>query len=206
YGIILFQEQNLEIAHHFAGMSMEEADEFRRLMTKQRHAAEMERLRVRFVGGAVSRGVDADVANRVFDHVAHFTGYGFCRSHAAAFAKTVYESCYLKRHFPAAYLAAFMQHRPGMYNLMTLEEEARRFGVRTLPPDVGRSWSRYDLERDERGRLAIREPLTSVTGLSPEAARAILFERLCRPFASIQDFYERVKLRRDVLTSLALSG
>ena len=149
YGIILFQEQVLEVAHRFAGMSLAQADDFRSLMSRFRDPGEMEQMRGKFVHGAMRRGVDEESANKVFDRVANFVGYGFCRSHAAAFAKTVYESCYLKKHYPAAFMAAVMQHRPGMYNLMTLEQEARRFGVETLPPDVNRSGVRYDVEGAE---------------------------------------------------------
>ncbi len=149
YGIILFQEQVLEVAHKFAGMSLSEADDFRALMSRFRDPGEMEQMRDRFVSGAMKRGVDEPTANDVFDKVSNFVGYGFCRSHAAAFAKTVYESCYLKKHHPAAFMAAVMQHRPGMYNLMTLQEEARRFGAETLPPDVNRSGVRYEVELEE---------------------------------------------------------
>src|SRR5690606_10277476 len=204
YGIILFQEQVLEVAHRFAGMSLAEADDFRSLMSRCRDPGEMEQMREKFVAGAMRRGVDQASANKVFDRVSAFVGYGFCRSHAAAFAKTVYQSCYLKRHHPAAFMAAVMQHRPGMYNLQTLQEEAKRMGVPVLPPDVHRSGVRYDLERiahervtdervtdervtDERvtdepvrdggtGRtkLAVRMPLTAVRAVSAEDARAVV--------------------------------
>src|SRR5690606_3707086 len=137
--------------------------------------------------GAVGRGVDAKDANMIFDKVANFVGYGFCRSHAAAFAKTVYQSAYLKCHHPASFMAALMQHRPGMYNLMTLQEEARRMGVRTLMPDVNRSGLRYDLEPGPDDRLAIRKPLTAVAQISVEEARQIVWERMLKPFASVED-------------------
>ncbi len=205
YGIILFQEQVLEIAHHFAGMSLAEADAFRRLMSKFRDPGEMEDMRSAFVQGAGSKGVPLPVAESIFDKVANFVGYGFCRSHAAAFAKTVYQSCYLKCHHPAAYMAAIMQHRPGMYNLMTLEEEARRFGVSVLGPDIHRSGIRYDLERSD-GALAIRKPLTSVRSVSAEHARAIVWERLNGAFTDIEDLFTRLAVPIDAVRSLARSG
>jgi error-prone DNA polymerase len=206
YGVILFQEQVLEVAHTFAGMSLQEADDFRSLMSKFRSAIEMEGMRDRFVGGATGRGVDAETANSVFDKVAKFVGYGFCRSHAAAFAKTVYHSAWLKCHHPAAFMAAIMQHRPGMYNLTTLEQESRRFGVPILPPDINRSGVRYDLERTPDGKLAIRKPLASVTELSAADAKMIVLARLAGPFTGIADLYTRVSLSRDVLDNLARSG
>ncbi len=216
YGVIVFQEQVLEVAHHFAHMSLEEADEFRRLMSKFRDPGEMEGMRARFVSGAVAHGIDHATATAVFENVAKFVGYGFCRSHAAAFAKTVYQSAYLKTHHPAPFLAAFLQHRPGMYNLMTLEEECRRFGVPVLLPDVNRSGVRYDLERvggagaaGRRGiatRLAIRKPLTAIQGMSEEHAKAIAWERLNGPFRTVQDFWERVALDVDLFENVARSG
>lgn len=153
YGVIVYQEQVLEIAHKFANMSLEEADEFRRLMSHFRDPGQMEGMRERFVSGAIRNGVSQEIATRVFENVSNFVGYGFCRSHAAAFAKTVYQSAYLKCHYSAAFMAAFMQHRPGMYNLMTLEEEARRFDVPILLPDINRSGYRYDIEWVEERKV-----------------------------------------------------
>lgn len=206
YGVLLFQEQVLEIAHLFAGMPMDEADSFRSLMSKLRSASQMEEMRGRFVGGAVRRGVPEPTAQEVFNKVSHFVGYGFCRSHAAAFAKTVYQSCWLKRHHPAAYMAAVMQHRPGMYSLNTLEEEAKRFGVPVLLPEINRSGVRYELEQTADGAWAIRKPLAAITTLSADDARAIAMERLNGPYTSVEDCYARVPLGRDTWEHLARSG
>ncbi len=206
YGVVLFQEQVLEVAHRFAGMSLAEADDFRSLMSKYRDRNEMEAMRGRFVEGAMRNGVDHETANYVFDLSANFVGYGFCRSHAAAFAKTVYQSAYMKCHHPAAFMAAVMQHRPGMYNQMTLEEDARRFGVKTLPPDIHKSSLRFDLEKDGSGRWAIRKPLTSILEITEEDARRILFERLKAPFESIEDLHARVRLDVTKMRSIARSG
>lgn len=205
YGVVLFQEQVLQIAHTFAGMTLEEADDFRALMSKFRSPTEMEKMRGRFVKGAVDRGVPEPAAQRVFDKISHFVGYGFCRSHAAAFANTVYQSAYLKCHYPAAFLAAVMQHRPGMYNQMTLEEEARRFGVDTLPPSIRRSGMRFDLERAEDG-WAIRKPFSSIKNISSEDAAALVWERLSGPFTSVEDLYRRVALSIDAFEALARAG
>ena len=206
YGIILFQEQVLEVAHRFAGMSLAEADDFRSLMSKVHDPGKMEDMRERFISGAMNRGVDADAAHNVFEKVSKFIGYGFCRSHAAAFARTVYQSAWMKCYHPAAHMAAFMQHRPGMYSLMTLEEEARRFGVPVLPPSINESGIRYDLEPIEDGVLAIRKPLTSVSGLSEETAQKIIWCRLRGPFQSVEDFTMRVVIPRDNLEALARAG
>jgi error-prone DNA polymerase len=205
YGIVLFQEQVLQIAHRFAGMSLSEADDFRSLMSKFRSPEEMEKMRGRFVDGAKERGVDGSTANHVFDQISNFVGYGFCRSHAAAFAKTVYQSAYLKEHYPAAYLAAVMEHRPGMYNQMTLEQEARRLGVDVLPPSLHRSGMRYDLERRRQG-WGIRKPLTAVKNVSVEDAAAIIWARLDGPFEHVEDLYRRVAVDVDTFEALAKAG
>ena len=206
YGIILFQEQVLEVAHQFAGMSLAEADDFRALMSKYRDAEEMEAMRGRFVSGAVGRGVLEPVAHQVFDRVAKFVGYGFCRSHAAAFARIVYQSTWLKRYYPAAYLAAVMQHRPGMYSLMTLEQEARRLGIPTLLPDINWSGARYSLRRMPDGQLVIGKPLTAIDAVSPEIAREIVLRRSEAFFSSVEELYTRVAIPRDALDNLARAG
>jgi error-prone DNA polymerase len=186
-------------------------------MSKFRIASEMELMRDKFVSGAVRRGVESAHANAVFDMVSYFVGYGFCRSHAAAFAKIVYQSAWLKRYHPACYMAAVMQHRPGFYPLMTLVEEAKRFGAEVLLPDVNHSGVRYGLEqRAARGaaeggsadapRLAIRKPLTSIENVSEESARAIVMERLRGPYLSCEDFVQRLSLPSDVIESVARSG
>lgn len=206
YGVILFQEQILEIAHQFAGMSLEEADDFRTLISKHRDPVKMQEMRVKFVDGAVARGVPCKTANTVFDKASHFVGYGFCRSHAAAFAKTVYHSAWMKCYHPAAYMAAFMQHRPGFYNQMTLEEESRRLGINVLYPTINKSGTRFDLERQVCGKLSIRKPLTAIKEISEEIAQQIVWSRLHGPFKSTEDLISRVWLPRDVLDALAKAG
>ena len=204
YGIILFQEQLLEVAHRFAGMSLEEADRFRDEISEAREPEELEEMREVFVEGAVNNGIERQTAETVFEKVSGFVGYGFCRSHAAAFAATVYQSAYLKAHHPAAFLAAVMTHRPGMYNQMTLEEEAKRYDVEIRGPDIHESSVRFDIEPAGDG-WAIRKPLTSVEEVSGEDARTIIFERLSSKFESVEDLYRRVNVDIDVLRNLARS-
>ena len=207
YGVILFQEQVLEVAHRFAGMSLSEADEFRRLMSKFRSPTEMEAMRERFVEGAVTTHARSDhpihpnLAHRVFDTVAKFVGYGFCRSHAAAFARTVYQSAYLKAHYPAAYMAGVLEHKPGFYPLHTLLEEARRLGVKVLPPCIVRSGVKYRLEDD-----AIRVPLTQIKEVAVESAQSIVLERALSSFASLEEAVERLNLNCNEWENLARSG
>jgi len=209
YGVIVFQEQVLEVAHRFAGWSLDRADQFRRLMSRFRDSNEMESMREGFVESALqvdtNPPISRTVANRVFDQVSKFVGYGFCRSHAASFALTVYHSAYLKAYYPAAFMAAVMQHRPGMYAQMTLEQEARRHGVRVLVPDINISGLRFDLENVQYA-WAIRKPLTSVKGVSETFAKDIVLERQLGAFTSFEDFFHRVPADEKELRSLAKAG
>ncbi len=206
-GLILFQEQVMEVSYVFAGLSVQEADDFRRLMSKARDPRKMEAMRQKFVESAQNTHPDVtpEVANRVFDMVAKFVGYGFPKSHAAAFARTVYQSAWLKTYHPAAFLAATMRHWPGMYPMQSFIEEARHFGIPVLPPQVLRSQLYHTLERFE-GKLAIRQPLTDVKGVGEEDARAILLEREARPFENLEDFYRRVRVGWDAVDALAKAG
>lgn len=226
YGIIVFQEQVLEVAHLFAGLALGEADEFRRLMSKYRDSEQMEAMRASFVESAIRTHADTPHpvsqgrANHVFDLVAKFVGYGFCRSHAAAFARTVYQSAYLKAHCPAAYMAAVMEHRSGFYPLHTLLEEARLRGVTVLPPCIAWSGVRYSLEKlgggeklgdgkppsNQQTDLAIRVPLTAIKELSPASAADIVLERSLSAYESLDDVFRRVRLRPEAWDNLARSG
>lgn len=207
HGLILYQEQVLEITHAFAGLSLEEADEFRRLMSKARNPQKMEAMRARFVQGAMATHPDMteELANAVFDKLSRFVGYGFPKSHSFAFARTVYHTAWLKRYHPAAYLAAVMRHWPGMYPMQSFVEEARAFGVEVLPPDVRvpRLWQHLELKG---GKWAIRQSLTDVAGVSEEDARLIVLEGMVRPFASLEDFYRRAGVDWDVADALGKAG
>lgn len=202
FGIILFQEQVLEVAHHFAGLSLSEADEFRRFMSKFRDPGQMEQMRGLFVQGAMrTHGVTNALANHVFDLVAAFVGYGFCRSHAAAFAQIAYQSAYLKAHHPAAYFAGLLEHKPGFYPVHSLLEEARHVGVRMLPVCVHKSDVIYRVEDG-----AIRLPFAQAAQMSAANAAGFVLERALEPFHDLEDAYRRVKLNRDCWEALARAG
>ncbi|HLY30021.1 MAG TPA: hypothetical protein VKQ36_03275, partial [Ktedonobacterales bacterium] len=147
-GILLFQEQILEIAHQFAGLSYAEADGFRRAMSHARTRREMETMRARFVAGALARGEPEADATRVFEAISHFVGYGFCKSHAAEFARTIYQTAWLKAHYPAHYLAGFLSSQPaGFFPPHVVLEEAKRLGIPVLGVDINRSEDRFSVER-----------------------------------------------------------
>jgi error-prone DNA polymerase len=188
-GILLFQEQILEIAHQFAGLSYAEADGFRRAMSHAREVDEMEAMRARFLAGALARGERVEDATRVFEAVAHFVGYGFCKSHAAEFARVIYQTAWLKAHYPAHYLAAFLSVQPaGFFPPHVVLEEAKRLGVPVLGVDLNRSESRFSVERvgsAGHARWAIRIGLAQVAGVGEDLAHAILWARRGPPSAVV---------------------
>jgi error-prone DNA polymerase len=206
-GIIVFQEQVLEICHQFAGLSLEEADRFRTLMSKWRDPGNMDAMGAQFMEGAIQlHGVTRPVAQEVFRQVAAFVGYGFCRSHAAAFARTVYQSAYLKRHYPAAYMSAVMQHLPGFFPKNTVLEEARRLKVKLLPVCILRSGVKYHLEQG-----AIRLPFTQVKEISQEGAERLLAWRKQADLTDLGESFwdnllESVPLELPQWESLARAG
>lgn len=208
YGVLLFQEDVLRIAVHFAGMTWTEADRFRKRVSGFRDLADIEPDRARFVAGARhTQGATDAEAHAVFDAIQAYQGYGFAESHAWAFALHAYASAWLRVHHPAAFLAAILNEEPGMWAPSTKRQEARAWGVPFLPIDINRSGVHYRVERAADGRLAIRPPLAAVKQVSREFARAVLCERLARgPFASTVSAVRRVAAPTPVWESLARAG
>jgi len=202
YGVVLFQEQVIAIATAIAGFSAGEADRLRRVMTHARSQAEMTAIGAEFVARAVERGVPLATAQAIFDMIAGYASYGFCEAHAAAFATTAYKTAYLLRHYPAHYLAALLTCQPmGFYPPWVLIGEARRRGVKVLPPDVNKSGAAYSVEEG-----AIRVSLRQVKGMEEKALKALLTARASGPFTSLADLKKRVNLPADVRENLILAG
>jgi DNA polymerase III alpha subunit len=151
-GVILYQEQVMRIAIEVAGFSAAESDGFRRAMGTWRSSREMEKLHARFVDGALRQpGMSEDDAEELFRQVAAFASFGFAKSHAAAFARTAYESSYLKLFYPAQFLVGLINAQPmGFYPVEVLVNDAKRHGVAVLPVDVNRS--RYKTTTEWAGR------------------------------------------------------
>ena len=158
-GVILYQEQILRIVIEIAGYSAGEADRFRRAMNRHRSRLEMQSLHDEFVGRCIAPGgLDIDVAETLFRSVAGFAEFGFCKSHAAAFARTVYETAWLRLEYPAHWLCALLNAQPmGFYHPSVLVDDAKRHGIRTLPVDITRSRARCTVERLEPGDPSLTE-------------------------------------------------
>jgi error-prone DNA polymerase len=174
-GVVIFQEQVLQVAHDFAGLSYAEADGLRRAMSHYRTEAEMDVCRTSFVESAVRHGRDRALSEEMYQTITYFSGYGFCRSHAAAFAKTVYQTAFLKTYFPAELLAAILSNEPCCYYpTQTVIQDARHWGIEILPVDVNRSRVRYHVEVQNSkfkvqglGFEVRRDELHSPRGFSP---------------------------------------
>lgn len=201
-GVVIFQEQVLQVAHDFAGLSYADADGLRRAMSHYRTDTQMDVCRDAFVESAVQGGRDRELAKDLYEAIAYFSGYGFCRSHAAAFAKTVYQTAFLKVYYPAEFLAAILSNEPCCYYpTQTVMEEARKWGIRTLPIDINRSVARYIVEHG-----AIRMGLMQVKGVTEETALKIVEARGRRSFSSFTDFWRRASIHRDAAENLIAVG
>lgn len=217
YGVVLYQEQVIEIATAVAGFTPGEADKLRRVMTHARRRQDMEQIGREFVRKAVERGVSLDVAETIFSYIVGYAGYGFCEAHAAAFGDTAYRTAYLLRHHPAEFYAAVLSNEPmGYYPPNTICLEARRRGVSILPPEINKSGRRWLVEDG-----AIRVSLAQVRGMSEAALDAMLCEREeGGEFRSLLDFCRRMLKRqvrdatgrmcgtvgRDIIENLILCG
>jgi error-prone DNA polymerase len=197
-GIILYQEQVLKVAHDLAGMSYAEADGFRRAMTHDRTAKEMEKMRDSFISRAIMNDVTEGIAEKVFEQLAAFAAYGFCKGHACAYAITAYQTLWLKCHYPAEFFAALLSNQPmGYYPPRVLVADARRHGVKILSPDINKSSDQYVVENG-----AIRVSLMQLKGMSEEAMESILAERAKGAFTSLRDFVLRTEVSRPILENL----
>ncbi len=203
YGVVLFQEQVIEIATEIAGFTPGEADKLRRAMTHHRSWEEMEQVGERFIQRARERGVSEGVAKEIFSYIRAYAGYGFCEAHAAAFADTAYKTAYLKSHHPAEFYAGLLSCQPmGFYPSNTLVWEAKRRGICVRGPEVNRSEARFTVEDG-----AIRIGLAQVRGMGQSALESLLTARRNQgSFRSLADFCRRVKVDRTMTRDLLLCG
>jgi error-prone DNA polymerase len=177
-GTIVYQEQVLEVAVDFAGFSHSEAEKLRRAMSRKRSQEAIEAHHRCFLEGAKERhGVTAELAERVWEQIQGFAGFGFPKAHSAAFGLLAYHSAWLRIHYGPEFLAALLNEQPmGFYPPDALVQEAQRRGVRTAPPDANRSRVLCHVER-ERGGLVVRVGLGYVKGVRVEEMEALVAER-----------------------------
>ncbi|MBL0484507.1 DNA polymerase III subunit alpha [Aeromonas caviae] len=206
YGIILYQEQVMQIAQTLAGYTLGGADMLRRAMGKKK-PEEMAKQRAGFEEGAVKNGVDGELAMKIFDLVEKFAGYGFNKSHSAAYALVSYQTLWLKTHFPAEFMAAVMTaDMDNTDKIVTLVDECQRMGLTVIPPDV--NTGRYRFSVNEDGHIVYG--IGAVKGVGEGPIEAIMEARdRDGPFRDLFDFCNRVdikKLNKRVMEKLILSG
>jgi error-prone DNA polymerase len=193
----------LEVAMALAGFSVGEAEGLRRAMSRKRSQAALEAYRARFVAGARERGVEEALADTIYDKLVAFSGFGFPKSHAAAFGLLAYQSAWLRHHHPAEFLCALLNAQPmGFYPPATLVRDAQRRGVEVLPPDVNQSHAESAVEHG-----AVRLGLSGVTAVGEDHAKALVAERDRNgPFATLSDLVQRTELPERALESLVAGG
>ena len=207
HGVVVFQDQVLEVAMALASFTIGEAEGLRRAMSRKRSEEAIEAFRQRFVEGAAANGVDPGTADLVYDKLASFSGFGFPKSHAAAFGLLAYQSAWLRHHYPAEFLCSLLNAQPmGFYPPASLVRDAQRRGVEVLPPDVNESAAGCACVPGTHG-FAVRLGLDYVRSVGADDAKALVAERDERgPFADVGDLARRAPLDARELEALVRSG
>src|SRR5579884_2636513 len=199
-GVVVFQDQVLDVAMAAARFSIGEAEGLRRAMSRKRSEEAIEAFRPRFVEGCLANGIDERTAHAVYDKLVGFAGFGFPKSHAAAFALLAYQSAWLRRSYPAEFLCALLNAQPmGFYPPSSLVRDAQRRGVEVRPPHVNRSHAQCTLEDG----VAVRVGLGYVNAVGEEDAKAL---EVGRPYADVGDLARRADVKKDALEALVAAG
>lgn len=192
YGVVVYQEQVMQLAQALSGYTLGGADMLRRAMGKK-IPEEMVRHRAIFVEGAVKLGRDADLAGKIYDIVEKFAGYGFNKSHSAAYALVAYQTLWLKVHYPAEYLAAIMTgDKDNKDKIVSYVAELHRIGIKIEPPDV--NTCQYDFTVNEQGSVVYG--MCGVSGIGTYAVEEIVNKRASGPYVDLFDFCSRVDISK----------
>ena len=197
YGCMVFQEQVMEISKKLAGFTPGEADGLRKAMGKKIFE-DLEKMREKFVKGAAANKTNPKVANKIYDMMVKFGGYGFNKSHSVAYGIVAYQTAFLKANYPLEFMTAVLTSEIGHSSigaedkenkLVTYLEEARRMGIKVLPPDVNKSLAKFDIQEDQ-----IRFGLVAIKNVGSGAADSIVAAAAEKPFATLDEFCSRVDL------------
>ncbi len=204
YGVILYQEQVMQIANKLAGFTMGEADVLRKAMGKK-IPSEMEKMREKFVKGCISNGIEKGIAEKIFENISKFAGYGFNKSHSAGYALLSYQTAYLKANYPLEFMTSLLNSEIGnTEKVAEYIEECERMNIWILPPDL--------CERDEKLKIFGNDiifGLSAIKNVGSAAIKSIIESRKEGDFVSLYDFCERVNLRsvnKKVIESLVKAG
>lgn len=219
YGVMVYQEDVIRVAHELAGMSLAEGDLLRRGMSgKERSPGAMKEIENKFIGACFENGVKKKAAEELWRQISSFAGYAFCKAHSASYAQLSFQVAYLKTHYPAEFMAAVLSNQGGFYHPSVYIEEARRMGLAILHPDINRSEYHYIAEyraeglaekfnaRERKKRDALRVGFLQIKNLSRRSADAILSERRRGWFTSLKDFLGRVRIDPSEVKILIRSG
>ncbi len=210
YGIIVYQEQIMQIASLMAGFSLGEADLLRRAVSKKKRET-LDKERSHFVQGSLQQGYNEKDANAVYDMIVRFADYGFPRAHAAAYGVLAFQTAYLKAHYPVQFMASMLTAVMGTHRKVAeYVLDCRRTGIGVLPPDVNESGVLFTpVPGEETGTGHIRFGLAAIKNVGTLAVENIMLVRKERPFDSLLDFCRRVDLRvcnKRVVESLLQAG
>jgi len=216
YGIIVYQEQLMEIARELAGFSYSEADVLRKAVGKK-IATLLHEQEEKMISGMVNNGIKPKAAKQIWDYILPFARYGFNRSHAACYAMIAYQTAYLKSHYPAEFMASLLTADHGNIDRIAIEvEECRQMNIDVLPPDINESFSTFTVvydslvvQRDKESKK-IRFGLSAVKNLGENIIREVIKERKANgPYKTLTDLLSRVKtkdLNKKSLEALVKSG
>jgi len=198
-GVVVFQDQVLDVAMAAAGFSIGEAEGLRRAMSRKRSLEAIEAWRPRFVAGALGKGIGVETAHAIYDKLVGFAGFGFPKSHAAAFGLLAYQSAWLRRYFPGEFLCALMNAQPmGFYPPSSLVRDAQRRGVEVRAPHINRSEAQCGIEDG-----AVRVGLAYVQSVGEDDALAVVAQQ---PYRDLGELARRASVKLDVLEALVSAG
>lgn len=186
YGILVYQEQVMQVASQMAGFSLGQADLLRRAMSKKK-VATMESMRTKFINGAVQNGYTKPLAEQVFNYIDQFANYGFNRSHAVAYSKMAYEMAFLKCHFTTEFFTALLSIEPNMEKQRRHIVDAKQFGVQIKAPNINLSTADFTMQEG-----AIIMGFTMIKGMRRDFIQAIIQERQRGPFTGLPNFVQRL--------------
>ncbi|NMH67970.1 DNA polymerase III subunit alpha [Bacillus sp. RO3] len=205
YGVIVYQEQIMQIASKMAGFTLGEADLLRRAVSKKKKDV-LDQEREHFVTGSIRKGYSEEVAHRTYDLIVRFADYGFNRSHAVAYSMIAYQLAYLKAHYPAFFLSSLLTSVVGNETKVAQYiREAKQYGIEILPPSINESQFVFTVDGSNR----IRYSLGAIKGIGAAALKEILRARSEKPFQDLFDFCMRVSskiINRKILENLVFAG
>ncbi|MCM8782103.1 MAG: DNA polymerase III subunit alpha, partial [Candidatus Omnitrophica bacterium] len=210
YGIIVYQEQVMRIASELAGFTLSQADNLRRAMSKKTPEV-MEEARDHFISGAVKNGIDKKIAEKIFNLIEYFSGYGFNKSHSAAYAKISYQTAFLKANYPVEFMAALLtSEKDNMDKIVEYKNEAERMGIKILPPDIEESFAKFTVIDASAQNGIIRFGLSAVKNVGHAAIDSIIGARQkAKRFKDLFEFFKNIDTRlvnRKVVESLIKCG